>query len=137
MAGGGSPTPPAPTPAPTIYVGTNGTSDDGAGLLAALTQARSAHGRLVVRGPLTIRSPTVLRSGDTIEFDRAVLTLGYNGNIFNASGESNLTMLGVVEVHGGKSQGFLGNGWLLLGGSTVTFDWQCQCSEFSVAPSKF
>jgi hypothetical protein len=143
MAGGTPGTPPAAEPpvgastAPVVYVGSNGAVDDGAGLGAALKQARSAQTRLVVRGALTVRSPTGLRSGDTLEFDNASVTIGYSGNIFTAAGQANLTMRGTLAVRGGKSQGFAGNGWLLLGCSAVRFDWQCQCSDFSFAPSKF
>ncbi|MGP8067543.1 MAG: hypothetical protein ACLPU9_04825 [Thermoplasmata archaeon] len=129
--------PPDPTAAPVVFVGSNGAADDGSGLLTALKKARILRSRLVVQGALTIRSPTNLLSGDVIEFDNATLTIGFNGNVFNEAGQSNLTMLGTVTVKGGRTQGFSGNGWLILGGSNIRFDWHCLCSDFSTSPSKY
>ena len=94
--------PPDPTAAPVVFVGSNGAADDGSGLLTALKKARILRSRLVVQGALTIRSPTNLLSGDVIEFDNATLTIGFNGNVFNEAGQSNLTMLGTVTVKGGE-----------------------------------
>jgi hypothetical protein len=141
MSGASPPIPPEKettvAATPSVYVGTNGITDDGQGLLSALKQARRGGARLIVRGALTIRSPTNLLTGDVVEFDNATLTLGYNGNMFSEGGQSNLSFLGALTVRGGRSQGFSGNGWLLVGGSNVRFDWHCQCSDFSTTPSKY
>jgi len=130
-------TPTTPPTAGVVYQGTNGGSDDGAGLLQALRQARRSKSPLVVRGGLVIRSPVRLLSGDSLVFDHATVVLGYAGNMFVEVAQSGISMTGSLVVKGGKSQGFAGNGWLLIGGSGIRFDWTCQCSDFSFDPNKY
>ncbi len=120
-----------------VFTGSNGASDDGVGLLGALRQARRARVPVVVRGNLVVRSPVRLLSGDELQFDGATVSLGYAGNMFVEVAQSGVTMRGTLEVRGGKSQGFAGNGWLLVGGSGIRFDWHCRCSDFSFDPNKY
>ncbi len=120
-----------------MFTGSGGAQDDAVGLTDTLRKARRNRAGVTIRGSLTLRSPVRILSGDSLEFDHATIDLGYMGNGFVAIGQSDVSVRGTLTYRGGHSQGFVGNGWLLVSGKRFRFEWDCTISDFSSDPSKY
>lgn len=97
----------------------------------------SRAGKVVIRGAYVISAPTNLVSNLEIAFDGASVILGASVNMFQAGAPDNLRVTGTVSVDGASARGFVGYGFLVVGGSNVVFDWTCRVQGFSANPPHY